>query len=46
MFDLFTWLPDVGVRTFASLGQAQAFTRQSTEAGAALCSSGHDPGQM
>lgn len=45
MFDLFMWLLDAGVRTFASLGLVPAFTEQ-TEAGAVVCSSGHDRRQM
>lgn len=46
MFDLFVWLPDTGVRTSASLGRVPAFTEQRAEAGAVVCSSGHDPRQM
>lgn len=46
MFDLFTWLPDAGVRTCASLGLVPAFTKQRAGAGAVICSSGHDPRQM
>lgn len=46
MFDLFVWLPDTGVRTSASLGWVPALTEQRAEAGAVVCSSGHDPRQM
>lgn len=46
MFDPFTWLPDAGVRTSASLGLAPAFTERRAEAGAVVCSSGRDPRQM
>lgn len=40
------WILDSGVRTFASLGLVSAFTEQTAEAGAVVCSSGHDRRQM
>lgn len=46
MFHLFMWLPDTGVRTFASLELMPVFTEQRAEAGAMVHLSGQDPRQM